>query len=122
MKSQRMVRPVDLEQRFASRHLLEYLSRNIFSFQQLANMRFVEGRIVEQCEEHIHRGMMQENGKFFASGDERAFAFIRDHFRSPQRAERQSILPRVLRRFLPPPPLSPPPPPPPPLCPTLTRT
>jgi len=31
-------------------------------------MRFVEGRIIEQREEHIRRGMMQEHGKLFASG------------------------------------------------------
>jgi hypothetical protein len=73
MKSQQSLHPVALDQKFAPRHLLKNFSWEVFSFQKQTDMCFVEGWIVEKREEHIRRGMMQENGKLFASGDERAF-------------------------------------------------
>ena len=74
MKSQRPLHPVAFQKWFTPRHLLKNFSWKGFPFQQQAHMRFVDGRIVEQREEHIRRGMMQEHGKLFASGEERSFA------------------------------------------------
>jgi len=50
---------VALQQRLTARHFLENFFREVFSFQQQADMRFLKGRIVEKREEHIGRGMMQ---------------------------------------------------------------
>jgi len=74
MKSSDRFHPVAFQKWFAPRHLLKNFSWEGFSFPAAAHMRFVEGRIIEQREEHIRRGMMQEHGKLFASGEERAFA------------------------------------------------
>src|SRR5260370_37128157 len=87
MKGERALHTVALEQMFAPRHLLENFSRNIFSFEQQAELGLVERRIIEQCEEHVGSSVVKQPGKLLAGGDERALAiwFTRPHAGSPPR-------------------------------------
>ena len=78
MKSERPLHPIALQEWFAPRNLFEDFSRKVFSFEQHAKLRLVERRIVEKCEEHIGRRMMQKGREFFARGDACAFARMFD--------------------------------------------
>jgi hypothetical protein len=74
MKRQRPFYTVAFQQRFPPPYFLEDFSRQVFSLEQQADLRFVQRRIIEQREQHVGRMIVQQSGKLFASSDERAFA------------------------------------------------
>src|SRR5690348_10586743 len=80
MKAERFLDAITLEQRLALADLFEDFAGEIFSFQEQAELRFVERRIVEQREENIRGRMMQERGEFIAGGHARAFAAFSNRF------------------------------------------
>src|SRR6266704_5549841 len=94
MKSERPLHPIALQEWFAPRNLFEDSSRKVFSFEQHAKLRLVERRIVEKCEEHIGRRMMQEGREFFARGNACAFTSVFDcghaSFRQPLQKKQAS--------------------------------
>ena len=72
MKRQRPFHSVTFQQRFPAAYFFENFSRQIFSLEQQADLRFVQRWILEQREQHFRRRMVHQPSKLFASGYERS--------------------------------------------------
>jgi hypothetical protein len=66
-----------LEQRLAADDFFEDFGGEIFAGENQAQLRFVEGGIVEQREQHGSVGMVKQHGEVVAGGDQGAFAILR---------------------------------------------
>lgn len=84
MKREGALDPVTFEQVFAAPHLFQNFSREVFSFQEKAELRFIERRIIQKREEHIRGRVVKQPGELFARGDKCALARIcrLKHFRT----------------------------------------
>src|SRR5690242_10859136 len=76
MKTEFLLYPVTFEKWLALPNCFQNFTGEIFPFEKQAKMGFVESGIIEQRQEHVCGGMMQEHGKLIAGGYGRTFAVL----------------------------------------------
>jgi hypothetical protein len=76
MKRESALDPIIFDQRLAARNLFENFGREILAIEKQAELRLIERGIIEECEEHVRGGMMQEHGEFITAGGASALAVV----------------------------------------------
>ena len=74
MEGERAFDSIIFEKVFARGDFFEDFGGEIFAIEQEAELRFVERGVVENSEQDLSGGMLEESGEAVASGGQRAFA------------------------------------------------
>lgn len=91
MKGESALDAIVFDQWLAARNLLENFGREILAIEKETELRFIERGIIEEREEHVRSGMMEEHGELMAGGDASALAVTvrAGHASCPQAPQRR---------------------------------